>query len=231
MLYADDALGGVDIASWAYQDDGHYSCRMSEIRTDSVREEDRGHAPVVRFRHSIEPPRVEAAGQRYKQTTEFVYLSGAISESPDLDTEIKHRIYAAWVRVRRYRSQLYDRRTVRLSLKITLFKAEVVEAMLCGCATWTMCSQNFSSLRTAHLKLFLRVIGFRRKDRTGYKPLSYGEALEKTISERIKTTIWKRQLGFAGALIRQGDSRLSKRVMFGQLAVQGPKRGGQPVAS
>ena len=29
--------GGVDIASWAHQDDGRYSCHMSEVRTDSVR--------------------------------------------------------------------------------------------------------------------------------------------------------------------------------------------------
>ena len=36
--------------------------------------------------------RIEAAGQRYKQTTEFVYLGGAISESVDLDIEIKRRI-------------------------------------------------------------------------------------------------------------------------------------------
>ena len=39
--------------------------------------------------------RIEAAGQRYKQTTEFVYLGGAISESADLDIEIKRRIGAA----------------------------------------------------------------------------------------------------------------------------------------
>ena len=32
------------------------------------------------------------AGQLYKQTTEFVYLGGAISESADLDTESKRRI-------------------------------------------------------------------------------------------------------------------------------------------
>ena len=38
----------------------------------------------------------EAAGQRRKQTTEFVYLGGAISESADLDIEIKRRIGAAW---------------------------------------------------------------------------------------------------------------------------------------
>ena len=94
-----------------------------------------------------------------------------------------------------------------------------------------MRSQDFKSLRTAHHKLLLRIIGFRCKDRTGYKPLSYGEVLERTGSERIETTIRKRQLGFAGALVRQGDSKLLERVMFGQLAVQGPKRGGRPATS
>ena len=103
--------------------------------------------------------------------------------------------------------------------------------MLYGCATWTMRTQDSGSLRTAHHKLLSRVIGFRRKDRTGYKPLSHGEALERTGSEGIETTIRKRQLGFAGALIRQGGSRLSKRIMFGRLAVQGAKRRGQPATS
>ena len=132
---------------------------------------------------------------------------------------------------RRYSSQLYDQRNVRLSLKIELFKAKVVEAMLYECATCTTRSQDFSSLRTAHHKLLLRVIGLRRRDRTGYKPISYGEVLERTGSEGIEMTIRKRQLGFAGALTRQSDSRLSKRVMFGRLAVQGPKCGGRPATS
>ena len=103
--------------------------------------------------------------------------------------------------------------------------------MLYRCATWTMRSQVFSSPRTAHHKLLFRIIGFRRKDRTGYKPLSYREVLERTGSESIERTIRKHQLGFAGALVRQGDSRLSKRVMFGRLAVQGPKRGSRPATS
>ena len=50
--------------------------------------------------------RIEAAGQRYKQTTEFVYLGGAISESAGLDIEIKRRIGADWASVRKYSSQL-----------------------------------------------------------------------------------------------------------------------------
>ena len=56
--------------------------------------------------------------------------------------------------------------------------------MLYGCATWTMRSQDFSSLRTAHHKLLLRIIGFRRKDRIGYKPLSYREVLRE---DRFRT--------------------------------------------
>ena len=91
--------------------------------------------------------------------------------------------------------------------------------MLYGCATWTMHSHDFGSLRTAHHKLLLCIIGFWRKDRTGYKSLSYGDAVKRTGSERIKTTTRKRQFGFAGALIWLGDSRLSKRFMFGPLAV------------
>ena len=104
-----------------------------------------------------------------------MYLGGAIRESAGLDTEIKRRIGAVWASVRRHSSQLYNRRNARLSLKIRLFKVEVVEPMLYGCDTWTMRSQDFSSLRTAHHKLFLRVIGIRRKDRTGLQiPIVWG---------------------------------------------------------
>ena len=126
---------------------------------------------------------------------------------------------------------MYDRRNARFSLKIRLFKAEVVKFMLYGFAMWVMRSQAFGSLRTALHKLRLRVVGFRRKDRTGYKPLSYGEAFGRISSECIETTDRKCQLGFAVPLSRQGDSRLSKQIMFEQLAVQGPKRGGRPATS
>ena len=64
-----------------------------------------------------------------------MYLGGAISESADLDIKIKRRIGAAWASVRKYSSKCYDRRNARLSLKIGLFKAEVMEAMMYGCAT------------------------------------------------------------------------------------------------
>ena len=171
MLYADDAgvvstspraltrMMGVIVVSC--QD---FGLTVSEEKTEAMHLWSHPHTASNTLR-------IEAAGQRYKQTTEFVYRGSAIGVSADLDIEIKRRIGAAWASVRKYSSQLYDRRNARLSLKIRLFKGEAMEAMLYGCATWTMRSQDLSSLRTAHHKLLLRIIGFRRTDRTGYKPL------------------------------------------------------------
>ena len=80
--------------------------------------------------------RSEEAGKRYKHTTKFVYLGGgAINEGTDVVTKIKLPIGAGWASVRRYSYQLYDQRNARLSLKIRLLKAKVMNVMLCGCAT------------------------------------------------------------------------------------------------
>ena len=73
---------------------------------------------------------IKAAGQRYKQTEKFVYLGGAISADAKMSIEINRRISAAWARVRKYSSQLYDRPNAELSLKVRLLKAEVIEALL-----------------------------------------------------------------------------------------------------
>ena len=50
-----------------------------------------------------------------------------------------------------------------------------------------MRSEDFSGMRTIYHKLLFCVIGFRRKERTGYKLLSYGETLEGTDSQRTET--------------------------------------------
>ena len=125
MLYADDAgvistscrglTRMMDVIVVACQE---FGLTVSEGTTEAMHL--RSHP-----RTASNALRIEAAGQRYKQTTEFVYLDGVISESADLDTETKRRIGAAWVSVRKYSSQFYDRRNAPLSLKIRLFNAEV----------------------------------------------------------------------------------------------------------
>ena len=62
----------------------------------------------------------------------------------------------------------------------------------------------------------LRVIGYRR-ERGTYRQLSYAQALKKTGCQSVEATIRQRRLLFAGAIARQPDGRLPKRLVDGKL--------------
>ena len=80
---------------------------------------------------------VEAAGQVYNQTNEFVYLGGNVNHNADLSIEVNRRVRNAWCSFRKYTFELYDRPSAPLELKIRILRAEVLETMLYGCVTWS----------------------------------------------------------------------------------------------
>ena len=94
---------------------------------------------------------VEAAGQVYNQTNEFVYLGGNVNHNTNLSIEVDRRIRNAWCSFRKCTLELYDRPSAPLELKIRMLRAEVLETMLYGCVTWSprACSppQVLDSLR------------------------------------------------------------------------------------
>ena len=75
---------------------------------------------------------INAAGQVYKQTIEFVYLGGAITADRELNIEITRLLQMAWACVQRYKMEVYDRPCVRLRLKVRLLKSEVIETLFYG---------------------------------------------------------------------------------------------------
>ena len=165
-------------------------------------------------------------GQRYAQTTEFRYLGGLVNEQGDLTREINHRSKAAWACIKRYATELFDRPGAPFRLKARLLQAEAVEALLYGCMTWSPRRNHYGMLQTTHHRLLLRVIGYRRKRGT-YRQLSYAQALKRVGCQSVEATVRQRRLLFAGAVARQPDGRLPKRLMFGELVGgENPGRGG-----
>ena len=160
---------------------------------------------------------VDAAGQRYMQTMQFLYLAGLVDASADIMPEMKRRIRLAWACYNRFKRELYDMEDAPFTLKVRMLKAEVMETLLYGCVTWTLGQEHFAELRTAHHNLLLRIIGFQRRQRTDHL-MSYAKALKKAQCESVETTIRKRRLLFADAVQRTTNERLTHRVMFGTLA-------------
>ena len=78
---------------------------------------------------------VEAAGQVYNQTNEFVYLGGNVNHNADLSIEVNRRIRNAWCSFWKYTLKLYDQSSAPLELKIRMLRAEVLETLLYDCVT------------------------------------------------------------------------------------------------
>ena len=177
---------------------------------------------------------VEAAGQVYNQTNEFVYLGGDVNHNANLSIEADRRIRNAWCSFRNTLG-LYDRSSVPFELKIRMLKAELLETMLYGCVTLSPRAWHYDTLHRAHHKRFLtRCIGWRKHNRADH-PISYLETLIKAGSESIEATLRRRRILFAGFVVRLEDTRLPKCVMFGELmggagCVEGQENSGWSVS-
>ena len=225
MLYADDAAvvsrsadGLARMMTVIVRVFGAFGLTVSEKKTETLLMRAPGKPPK-KGETPTPPPlplAIAAAGQKYAQTTKFRYLGGLVTEDGELTQEINNRSKAAWACIRRFSRELFDRPTAPWELKVRLLKAEAMEALLYGCVTWAPRREHYRALRKIHYRLLLRVIGYRRVQGT-YRQLSYAQALKKTGCQSVEATIRQRRLLFAGALARQPDGRLPKRLAFGTL--------------
>ena len=152
---------------------------------------------------------VEAAGQVYNQTNEFVYLGGNVNHNADLSIEFDRRIRNAWCSFRKYTLELYDRPSVSLEIKIRMLRAEVLETMLYGCVAWSPRACHYDTLRRAHHRFLTCCIGWRKHNHADY-PISY-------LGTLVEATLRRRRILFAGFVARMEDTRLPKCVVFGEM--------------
>ena len=75
---------------------------------------------------------------------------------------------------------------------------------------------DYDRLRKVHHQMLLRYLGWRKRNREDHI-LSYANALLRTDSESVETTVRKRRVLFAGFVARMGEERLLRRVMFREM--------------
>ena len=78
---------------------------------------------------------IPATGQRYRQTTQFLYLGGLVDARPDILPEINQRVRPGWACYSRFKRELYDMEADPFALKLRMLKAEVMEPLLYRCET------------------------------------------------------------------------------------------------
>ena len=73
--------------------------------------------------------------------------------------KIKRRVRLAWAWYRRFKCELYDMEAAPFTLKVRMFKAEALETLLYGCATWTLGKEHLAVLLAAQFRFQVWVIG------------------------------------------------------------------------
>ena len=167
-------------------------------------------------------PNIQCNGASLVAADRFTYLGSTLSRTASLDDEISARLSKASSAFGRLRSSTWDRRGISTNTKIKVYNAVVLPSLLYGCETWTVYSSQAKKLNSFHMKCLRKILNIRYEER-----VPDTEVLERAQSESIFAKLKKAQLRWAGHVTRMDDSRIPKRLLYGELC-EGKRHRGRP---
>lgn len=157
-------------------------------------------------------PKIQIESTTLNVVNRFTYLGSIISDNAGIDLEIASRIKKASAAYGRLKERVWDDRNIRLTTKITVYKAAVLSTLLYGCETWACRRDHIRTLDTFHLNHLRFILKVKWQDM-----IPNTEILEKCKLTGIEAMIITHQLRWAGHVHRMGDDRIPKQIMLSQL--------------
>jgi hypothetical protein len=167
-------------------------------------------------------PRIVVNGTVLKEVDQFTYLGGVLSSDGLLDTEIRARCQKAAVAFGRLRRNVFDRRDVALVVKLQVYRAAVLAALLYGCETWVISQRLFAKLEAVQWRCLRCMLHIKWHDM-----VPNVEVLRRAGCELVETVVRTRRLQWLGHVTRMERHRIPRRLLFGELDSGSRAAGGQ----
>ena len=152
----------------------------------------------------------------------FVYPDSTLSRSINIDKEVAYRLARASAAFGRLTDQVWERRGLRLETKLKVYRAVVIPSLLYASETWTVYSWRAKQLNAFHMRCLRTLLRIRWQDK-----VPDTEVLQRAESESIHAILLHSQLRWADHVQRMDDSRLPKRLLYGELTA-GQRSLGRP---
>ncbi|KAI8492323.1 hypothetical protein Bbelb_297760 [Branchiostoma belcheri] len=167
-------------------------------------------------------PVITVNGEPLKVVAKFKYLGSTLSRSVNIDDEVDARVALASSSFGRLRASVWERRGIRLSTKLKVYRAVVLPSLLYACETWTIYARHARKLNRFHINCLKRLMKITWQDK-----VPDTEILQRADLPSIHTLLRKAQVRWAGHLVRMPDTRLPKRLLYSELAEGKRSVGGQ----
>ena len=167
-------------------------------------------------------PNITVNDQVLQIVDNFTYLGSTLSRDVSLDAEINNRISKASAAYGRLTKNVWERRGLKLTTKLKVYKAVVLTTLLYASETWTTYSRHVKRLNHFHMCCLRKLLHIRWQDK-----IPDSEVLQKSGLSSIHTLLMKNQARWAGHLVRMPDSRLPKQLLYGELQ-EGTRPLGRP---
>ena len=221
LLFADDcALNAATEAKMQQSMDRFASSCRNFGLTISTKKTEVMFQPAPQQRYM--KPNITVEGETLKAVDNFTYLGSAISRSVNIDTEVDTRIAKASAAFGRLRVSVWDRRGIKLPTKLKVYNAAVLPTLLYACETWTVYERHAKKLNRFHINCLRQLLKITWRDK-----IPDTDVLDQAGMTSIHTLLRRAQLRWAGHIVRMQDTRLPKKLFYGELA-DGKRSRGRP---
>ncbi|KAK4309301.1 hypothetical protein Pmani_019063 [Petrolisthes manimaculis] len=157
-----------------------------------------------------------------KTVSKFKYLGSHLSNDKKIDEEISHRIQSATISFGKLSKRLWYNHDISLTTKLKVFKTAVLSALLYATETMTLHRKHIKKLTNFQLRHLRQLIKIQWSDK-----VPNVEVLRRAGMPSVEATIISSQLRWTGHVVRMNDSRLPKKLLYGELKEGSRKGGGQ----
>ena len=102
-------------------------------------------------------PSILIKGKRLEVVDKFVYLGSTLSRAVNIDEEVTARIAKATSAFGRLKGNVWERRGIKTSTTLKVYRAVVLTTLLYGSESWTVYSRHARQLNHFHTTCLRRI--------------------------------------------------------------------------
>ena len=168
--------------------------------------------------------KIKTDNSSFERAEQFKYLGKTLTNQNSIQEEIKSRLKSENACYHSLQNACYHSLQNLLSsswlpkiLKIKMYRAMILPAVLRGCETWSLILRKERRLRVFENRVLRRIFGPKRDDETGEWREPHNEELNDLFSSsNIIRVIKSRRIGWAGYAARMGERTCAYRVLMGK---------------